>query len=157
MPSVRGKAERNVAIVKKFTELYQAGINKKNYVYGVLAKEHGLVPDRIAEIIAAARDLDEEIGVNKFSSEADRPVHVPMPETRLRSQKLNPAINTADDVKKRNKRNAAIRKKFQKIYREGMKKYYAYHLLAKEYDLSTECIAEIVRDRKIRRQGQAKR
>jgi hypothetical protein len=156
MPSVKGKAERDVAIVKKFTELYQGGINKKNYVYSVLAKEHGVVPDRIAEIIAEARDLDWDIGANKFSSEADRPVHVPMPETRLRSQKLNPATNTADDVKKRNKRNEAIRRKFQKIYREGMKKYYVYARLAEEFGLLSERIAEIVRDKKQRTKTGAK-
>jgi hypothetical protein len=48
----------------------------------------------------------------------------------------------------REKRNEEISAKFKKLYHEGIKKYYLYGLLAKEFDLDIETIATIVHPRR---------
>jgi hypothetical protein len=47
----------------------------------------------------------------------------------------------------RERRNNEIALKFKKQYHPGVKKYYLYELLAKEYNLKTETIATIVHPR----------
>lgn len=153
MPSARTTEKRDAAIVSKFAELYQEGM-KKNHVYGLLAKEYGVQPERIAEIIAAARDEGREIHTSQFKSKPDRPAPLPITENLLFVRPGHANVMPPLPSSERNKRDAAIRRKFQKIYREGMKKYYIYARLAEEYGLLSERIAEIVRERKQRIKGQ---
>lgn len=48
----------------------------------------------------------------------------------------------------REKRNAAMIRKFNKLYHEGIKKYHLYGLLGKEFGLDTERVAELIRPRR---------